>query len=1852
MNDYEGWRLRRCCHFEKDLADLFFFWVVYSFLPIMVLLCVPVAVWAGNAVTPMTLEIVPGNEQLEIRAPYSEDDNNDSQLAISWATTGTDWSDSAVESLVLDHQAGTFVYAIKNLQNFKDYQLRVEFLDFDGVNPPLEVQIIPALKPFNPLIHSSLSTGSSRWSSEGGWGIQNSKYGEFTCGTCHSPGTGNIKRIKKNLSVNDPLSTDQLPIQIDGQQVIFRDTRSGSSDFGDDQRAVNSRSTNICEACHTQTNFHNYTTDNNFAGNDHYNRNDCIGCHQHQQGFSASCGTCHANPPVWPSHGAHLASSAPMPAVDCSTCHQGADHLNTLSEVRFGSDWRVSGAVYSDQGQDETSRYARETGYADTPAYGHCDQLYCHSNGSPFDKSYLFRTPVWGGDAMGCASCHDEGGATSELSGRHPAHTNAATYAYDCGKCHADTASNGVIVNALNHINQNKEVSFASGGSFNDVSTPCASTLCHNNGAGSPPNVAVSWSDTEPLGCSGCHDGRIGDVNEMSSHAHLRLANQAWIRQYPCEYCHAQTTNVAGEIIDFTKHVNNEKNVAFDPKWKIVGKPDPSYNPATKVCDNLYCHSDGTSGTPQIRDFPWDRGQHAKCDSCHGHDPSDDCQACHAEGVPEVTAEQQWKMATPMYVNTGPGTARANSHRRHLETEFACENCHTNTVVGSCNTAGCHDGAIPAGQMSEVGHVFAEYHVNKLKDVIFKDGGSYDSATKTCSNTLCHAGADPQWGDSRNNEILCLSCHGTTEADVDDYGSFNGIQAKINMSEWQTSGHGRPTTAGPYTSGNAAANFPGNPCWYCHDNEILHKDVTNPYRLKKHPQFEKRFDKECVYCHMERKNEECWVCHDAPESLSINFQLTNLTGIDPDDGQPFSVDHAPFAGNNVSCMTAQCHLPQDAGQCRDCHDNPSDTSGALQLDDSVDRKGMANDRYKISEIRVAMATAPFAVDHVEFKSGGTYAAASCMATPAEWAPTGCHSADVHIHNTNSTPWTSAQKDDVKNQYVMMGVCLQCHDDNSNERCNTCHTWSGAPQDNPYKLGYDPGTGMNSGSSHASSAHFGTKHFEDYTASLENSIGSGSLSQAAKLDSKKQTTVFKDTTQSWTVDALVGKSVKITSGAATGEIRPILTNGAADMTISGLFSSVPDAGTTFTLLDTVWKGGKFCWDCHDPHGDNNIYMIQNKVSLKTDGLFGKPLERAAVSFTRTLSGLDYAKSSGDFNGICNVCHTKVEHYQADSGDNHRSGRRCTSCHNHGFAEEHSSGEACNQCHEQKPVPNHLGFGQSRSCVKCHDGVVAKRTDIMRQFNGQSHHVQGVDVTGKSCYQCHWEATSFGLIDNDYHAGYNNKTHESVADGRSDLVVRVAAERPERYELGTTAVTFDATQIGTAGERDEVKNVTQHCSGCHSDANNDVDIFGDCKTPRQYAWDNTSITARYSQSGATTIGKYIGVINAAQRNQQKSYSAHGNAVANAGGWTAATGGEDAAFLPNTRNGTENVQCYDCHSSHGSYTTGVTSSYRTFDNSYGGANLKETQAGKGGYQVTYKAGVTSNGVSTLNPGAAQCFDCHETANAGVKPWGYTSTFGASAPIHGYRDSASFDGLDNGVKDRFSYRDGKTGVSGHFSHQSTDLNAPAEEQVNGLCSGCHDPHGVSPTLGANQAYAVPLLKGTWLTSPYKEDRPQLNLGTGISVSNVQIDRKTFSDLTNRTHINENDDQFAGLCLRCHPKESLTVPYDPQTGTKPEWASKDRVHQAVKGWGSNNEHQFPCAKCHQPHSSGLPRLMRTNCLDWNHRGEVPSGGPLPSWESETQHYPRLNNQFSACHQSAGAVGGTETSGNFRNQQWNTVTPW
>jgi predicted CxxxxCH...CXXCH cytochrome family protein len=1548
------------------------------------------------------------------------------------------------------------------------------------------------------------------------------------------------------------------------------------------------------------------------------------------------CNGCHGIPPADGSHPSANPLASGKKHGDyyntdknsCAKCH--VDHDAENPKYGHVSDTGKRALILFSTAQGKTGKYSGDVSY---PKYlpsqhaspstrnGSCTELYCHSDGK---GGAALITPVWGGASLTCKSCHDGSTNLTQLGGNHEGHINLSSYAFACEKCHKDTVTGSDTIRDRSlHVDKVKTVGIKDGGTYDPGTKACNNTYCHSDALGRFPLVP-KWTDTAEYKCFSCHKGTKFDntssncrtyggtwVNSkpadplngvmvcspyinMTSNGHGRLAGPQWIRKYACSYCHNATVDAAGVIIDKTKHVNNVKDVEINPYWSIDGMPNdpPHYDPDTKTCYNTYCHSDGTTNPEELKAYSWTQGK-TECNTCHGH-PIGACVSCH-DGVTVFGATssasgkkpgrilsvqtawpvgQEWKSAIPMFPNTGPNTARANSHPRHTETTFTCDECHSNTIVFNGECSACHLNGT-AGQMSEVTHINADYHVNKIRDVSFKRGGTYNkdktilnpNNIKTCSGTACHTnGEDPAWGGSINEGIVCLSCHGTTGADVDSFGFFDPAsptftKTQINTTEWVTAGHGRPASAGPYPfSNNPPANFPGNPCWYCHDNSILHKDASNPFRLRQHSQFSKRFDKECVYCHMSGKDPECISCHDNTESLApqLNGIFQSYTAKWPNGATVTRDDHSVWANNTArpSCLTIDCHYV-----------NP---------DNSTE--------------------------------------------------------DMKLHNEGAGFWNMTTQADIRNQYMMMGVCLQCHDDDSGNKCASCHVPTGK-----YSLGFDPGTGfIKPVKARASSVHFGYKH-----------------SRAYKLNGK-------------------------------------------------------------------WKGGKFCWDCHDPHGDSNIvnnrredniFMIQNKVATETDGKFGIPLSRATVVFRAKNSGSDYVKTTGTIDGICNVCHSAgSQHFRSDGGDSHNISTVCTKCHEHRFSDSHGDKKPCVTCHNNKPVPRHSGFGLPRDCVKCHAGTIGNRVDVMSQFKGNSHHVQGVPVTNEQCRECHWESTTAGLIDNRYHEGYNYKLYSTSKNKKVDLVVYGAGARPLYYN-STTAVQFQASKMnGTdvAIERAESAKLNNHCLGCHSDQNNNTTPFNDCKTPRQYAWDKQSIAARYTKKGTTTWGKYAATPNAAPKNLTKAFSAHGNAAANQGGWDPTptnylttypfnNPGLDGNLTSyNTRAGfvnmssqkqNQNVQCFDCHNSHGSKVSGVTSSYVNFSGTRNGGNLKETTAGKGGYAITYtaKANKVPGVKNPYNAGAGQCFDCHMTELKGDKtPWGYKSTYGATAPIKGYKDAYKF-GNRTGAFYRLSM-DLKNSIAvrgGHLQASSPLANA-AQGTINGLCTPCHDPHGVSPSLGSNEAYAVPLLKGTWMTSPYKEDYPAPPpRGTTISqgpsgepswgqayvynpsvqpYAKYNIDRTTFGGTT---RISEDDSKFAGLCLRCHLKTNLTTSTTAAFDKTKPFRGLDRVHQSVKGWGANTEHAFSCSKCHTPHQSGLPRLMQTNCLDYKHRGKLPSGGK--PWTANKQDsrsigqggewrgYPIANtfgngvDPLTSCH--VGAPTNDNPTWPDKNY-WNNVTRW
>ena len=169
------------------------------------------------------------------------------------------------------------------------------------------------------------------------------------------------------------------------------------------------------------------------------------------------------------------------------------------------------------------------------------------------------------------------------------------------------------------------------------------------------------------------------------------------------------------------------------------------------------------------------------------------------------------------------------------------------------------------------------------------------------------------------------------------------------------------------------------------------------------------------------------------------------------------------------------------------------------------------------------------------------------------------------------------------------------------------------------------------------------------------------------------------------------------------------------------------------------GGSFCWDCHDPHGDSNIYMIHDQVSNRTDGVHGIPTATVGTTFLNNNTGTDYAVGTFPFTGICQVCHSETNHYTATSGDGHNETMACTGCHTHSgeTAMDAFAPHGCDGCHGFPPVVD---------TPKGIDGLVVFPSPTGATDSGaHDAHVNGY---GYSCETCHYEGMPVTPVSDDY------------------------------------------------------------------------------------------------------------------------------------------------------------------------------------------------------------------------------------------------------------------------------------------------------------------------------------------------------------------------------------------------------------------------------------------------------------------------------------------------------------------------
>ena len=635
----------------------------------------------------------------------------------------------------------------------------------------------------SPLMHNSDNTSSTY----GTWGLNRN------CSWCHSATTSNVKRIANQINTPTGIRT-----------VIFTRMTASNNNiqgvFGNDERtyALNG-STNVCEVCHHQTTYHQYSASKIAVKNNPAhanNRKDCTSCHVHGKGFKAGCNTCHGYPPIATTLGgpSGLASPATLalgasPAnagahaahdalgMLCATCHNnysnGVAHPSTSIQIDFAmnnANWpgfTGSAAFGSFSGNAPTGGSSAVASIGGTTIVrttanntNNSCNVYCHGNWPGSNGS---TNPRWAGGASqaNCGTCHGASNAQAPATGSHTVHasSSAGNYGFSCTKCHprVSSGSDGHVTGSVqwrlstssNLIGGSATYRTAASGATGTVAPSasfgdCANIYCHSNGLTSGATYVsnLTWGTASDGNCGTCHGVTAASLPASTAHAR-HVGQAAGQYTYACAKCHSTVVSAtansttAPTVTSTTLHVNKAFNVAYD-----------SFNTGATSCQTTYCHSEGTGGTTQTGETrPVDQPAVAPTWASAAS-----CSMCHTGGT----------TTGPSYAD---GSPKANSHAGHTASGFTCDVCHYATTTTGTTIAD------------------VTKHVNKVYDIsanTSKTGSftyTYNVNGGSCANSYCHGTTSPAWG-ANTAAPECEKCHGSTSTATS--GSFKITNGTTN----------------------------------------------------------------------------------------------------------------------------------------------------------------------------------------------------------------------------------------------------------------------------------------------------------------------------------------------------------------------------------------------------------------------------------------------------------------------------------------------------------------------------------------------------------------------------------------------------------------------------------------------------------------------------------------------------------------------------------------------------------------------------------------------------------------------------------------------------------------------------------------------------------------------------------------------------------------------------------------------------------------------------------------------------------------------------------------------------------------
>jgi predicted CxxxxCH...CXXCH cytochrome family protein len=510
-------------------------------------------------------------------------------------------------------------------------------------------------------------------------------------------------------------------------------------------------------------------------------------------------------------------------AYDCSVCHSKPTTYNHANGfINFSG--QLSGDKYSLSGKngDPVNTKLR----TNTTTLGTCSNTTCHGAGP---------SAQWGSGPLpsDCSGCHGNkqtGATATTLSGLHDLHLNPTNNpglganSLNCVDCHSLTVSDNLTISAAGaakHMNGVADYAGAMAGSYSAATKTCSSVYCHSSGLADGVNIytnpAAAWSNgAATLGCNGCHgtgnasgspdytNGGSGAATANSHPAHIKPGIN-------CSSCHSTTVDASGANLlpGSNTHINKVKDVA---SAQMTG-----YNPATKTCSNVSCHSSGSNQAV------W--GAAGGCGICHA--------------LSSLSAGHKFHVYTSaIYTPTAYTNLTGNrTIATRKDYNFSCANCHP-MVKGTTHANGTPD--------VELAPVAGNGTLRALNGA----AAAYNATTKVCSSVYCHSNGgsgtqvaltfydSPAWDKTYTGD-KCAMCHGNTPNSGGKVGSPAHYSTNWLGFDNNSGGHGigihaksvyaglNGTTSyanGVLAAGTAAANNHGNTaasttlsCNVCHN---------------------------------------------------------------------------------------------------------------------------------------------------------------------------------------------------------------------------------------------------------------------------------------------------------------------------------------------------------------------------------------------------------------------------------------------------------------------------------------------------------------------------------------------------------------------------------------------------------------------------------------------------------------------------------------------------------------------------------------------------------------------------------------------------------------------------------------------------------------------------------------------------------------------------------------------------------------------------------------------------------------------------------------------------------------------------